>query len=185
MAEAGGDPIDHGTALTALKMRQKPLTKLVDEGKIGMEEMQSADEICTAFSAIASRLSIRGGGMDRVDGGGGGDAPWSAGVVKIIQRYQAWANHWSRRAELLCDPMLEVVVAAVIDERPARAIAADVCRRPSTVEQAIGAGLRDYAARAGIVSGTQAQRYIAGAESVFVRANPILAETLRRARIET
>ena len=52
--------------------------------------------------------------------------------------------------------MLEVIIAAVVDERPISVIAADIGRSGrgyKIVKNGIVCGLRDYAARAGWITG--------------------------------
>lgn len=174
-----------GTGYTVLKMREKPLAYLINAGKIAMEEINAADEISAAFRALSIGLGAKGGlNIDRVDSGGIRSGHMPAGVMRAVRQYQTWANHWSRRAKTLCDPMLEVVVAAVIDERSFRQIAADVGRRHATIEQGVIAGLQDYAARAGLYGGRQAADIMVRAESVFVPPAVLLAKAVSRARFE-
>lgn len=180
----GGDGTEHsGTGFTVLKHRLPPVAKLVETGKLGPEGLDAAREIERAFFALTRRLMVKGGlSLDRVDGGGMGTVP--AAAAHAVAAYQSWANHWSRRRKMLGDPMLEVVIAAVIDERPVREIALDVGRRHSTVERGLVAGLQDYAARTGVVGGKLATSWIAQAAAVFKPGNPVLVEAIRRAAIE-
>lgn len=181
-----GDGTENGgTGFTALKRRKKPIEKLIDDGRLGPEALEAAQEIERAFFTIGRRLMVKGGlSLDRVDGGRGCEQIVPASAAHAVANYQSWANHWSRRRKLLDDPMLEVVVSAVIDERPIRTIALDVARRHSLVERGIIAGLQDYAARAGVVTGGLAARWMAGAESIFSPSNPLLVQAIRRAQIE-
>lgn len=173
-----------GTGFTILKLRQKPLVRLIDDGKIGQEEIQSAEEISTAFYALTSRLACRGISFDRVDNGGGLNAPWPARVAHAVDRYQRFAKVWTQRNNDYCDPTLAIVVDAVIDETPLRTIAADQGYRLQRVENALVGGLRDYAARAGFVPVHQASAWQAAAESVFGPPAPVLRQAIRRAQIE-
>lgn len=173
-----------GTGQTILKHRQAPIARLVDSEKIGPEEIQAAQEIEQAFFAIDTRGRLCGMTLDRVDGGRHSDLPWPATVAKAVVNYQRWANHWSSRRKAYGDPMLEVVVAAVIDERPIKEIAMDVGRRHTTVELGLASGLRHYAAWAGFASGQMAALWLDAAESVFMPGNTRLMDAVRRARVE-
>lgn len=181
-----GDGADiGGTGYTVLKIRVKPVRRLIETGKIGMEEVQAADEIVAAFEAVSSRLMVRGASLDRVDGGGGGEVPTSIRSMKMVDRFQVWSDFWSRRSKLLADPMLEVVIAAVVDERSIREIAQDVERSPDRVKRGIVAGLRDYAARAGFVSsGVRASAWLEAATKVFSSIPDALAIAIHRGRVE-
>lgn len=170
-----------GTGLTALKFRVNghPLAKLIDEHKLVPEAVTAADEIHTAFHAIASRMMIRPGCLERIDGRGRGDMPWPAKISRSVSNYQAFARHWTKRANL-GDPMLEVLIAVVIDERSIRDVSEGVSvghRRFGhiRIKRAVIAGLQDYAARAGFVTGGLATRWQEEAERVF----PVLPAAAR------
>lgn len=174
---------DRGTGLTRLKLAASPIGLLIEQKKIGPEERNAADEIARAIHLIAGRLGVKGGlNIDRVDCSPRGDAPGAP--LKAVVRYQAWATHWSRRKALFCDPMLEIIVAVVIDERSIRATARDVERSHVAVERGVIAGLRDYAARANLVTGSMALRWIQEAEAVFVTPALMLRKAVNRARYE-
>lgn len=160
--------LDVGTGQTILKLRQKAIPKLVDEGKIGPEELAAAAEILIAFNAIASRLMCRGISYERVDNGGGSpDTSWPAKIAKPVERYQAYASAWTRRNEDYGDPTLEIVIDAVIDELHLSAIHAKHGCRLAKIEKALICGLRDYAARAGFITGHKAQAWQDEAAAVF------------------
>jgi hypothetical protein len=128
---------------------------------------------------------IRGIDYERVDGGRSPDTPWPARVAHAVKRYQRFSTLWSDRNKQYGDPTLEILIAAVIDERPIRAIATDLGYRPARIERALIGGLRDYAARAGLVSGHAAQRWMDAAEAVFgPSGSPALHAAMRRARVE-
>jgi hypothetical protein len=65
------------------------------------------------------------------------------------------------------DRTLEIVIAAVVDERAFHVIEADVGIRHGMAARAVIAGLRDYAARAGWTEPRTGAAWIADAESVF------------------
>lgn len=177
--EIEGPVEDVGTGNTILKLRDHPLAKLIKEHKLVPEALTAADEIHTAFHAIASRMMIRPGCLERIDGRGRGDMPWPAKISRSVSNYQAFARHWTKRANL-GDPMLEVLIAVIIDERSIRDVSEGVSvghRRFGHVriKRAVIAGLQDYAARAGFVTGGLAQRWQDEAEQVF----PVLAAAAR------
>lgn len=174
-----------GTGFTILKMRAKPLTKLADDKRIGQIELQAAAEILVAFSAIASRMMCRGINFDRVDNGGGSpNTSWPARIAPAVARYQSFAKVWTQRANDHKDSTLAILIDAIVDERWLRTIANDQGRRVENVEKAIIGGLRDYAARAGWVTGQQGERWKADAAAVFGPARPELRKAMRRAAVE-
>lgn len=163
-----------GTGLTQLKLKSTPLAKLIDEHRLPAEAITASDEICTAFHALAARLMVRSASIEKIDGRGRGGLPWSVQVVKAVENYHKFANHWSARAKL-GDPTLEIIISAVIDERQIRTIAEDLSFGHNRVRRALIAGLQDYAARAGFVTGGLATRWQAEAEAVF----PVIEASLR------
>jgi hypothetical protein len=180
-----GAPIDPGTGQTVLKLRQKAIPKLVNQGKLGPEELLAAAEILIAFSAIASRLMCRGINYDRVDfGGGGSGLDWPAKIARPVANYQAFAKAWTRRNEDYGDPTLQIVIDAVIDEMHLSAIPRKRGYGEARIERALIGGLRDYAARAGFVTGHKAIQWQAEAEAVFGPAEPELSRAIRRAAME-
>lgn len=173
-AELSPDGDIAGTGLTQLKLKTTPLAKLIDEHLLPAEAVTAADEICTAFHAIAARMMVRSASIEKIDGRGRGGLPWSVQVVRAVENYQRFANHWSARAKL-GDPTLEIVISAVIDERQVRTIAEDLSFGHNRVRRALIAGLQDYAARAGFVTGGLATRWQEAAEKVF----PVIEAPLR------
>lgn len=182
--QAGDGTEISGTGYTILKMRQKPLERLIEAGKIGMEEMQAAEEIERAFRVISSPVAIRSVGLDRVDCGNHQQGALSDRTSRAIRNYQAWAKYWTKRNDLLCDPMLEIIIAAVVDEHSVLQISADTGRKTSCVKDGIVCGLRDYAARAGFVSPGRAQAWRTAAAQVFAPKNEKLAIAMHRAAVE-
>jgi hypothetical protein len=180
-----GQVEDVGTGQTIIKLRQPPLAYLIDQRRIGAEERQAADEIALAFFTLSSRLMVKGITFDRVDGGRGHDVPWPLRVAGAVENYQRWANIWSERNKAYCDPTLEICIAAVIDERHIRGIAQDLCFRPAKIARAIICGLRDYAARASIITGGLAERWRQEAEREFaITPAAIRLTAYARARLE-
>lgn len=178
-----GDGTDiSGTGYTIMKMRQNPIARLVDENKIGPDELMAAEEILNAFSVISAPVACRAQNLNRVDGGGGNWGPWPARLAKEVARFQAWAKHWTRIQTLSEDPMLEVVIAAVVDDRQVKEIALDIGRRHSSVERGLIAGLRDYAARAGFVTGKYREVWISEASKAFTPVHWKLARAIEAAR---
>ena len=183
-AAVKGEVPDVGTGETIIKLKQAPVAFLIDEKRIGSEERQAADEISLAFFTLSSRLMIRGIDYERVDGGRGNDAPWAIRTAKAVDNYQKFANIWSDRNKQYADPTLEIVIAAVIDERHIRGIAQDMGFSPKRIERTIIHGLRDYAARADFSHGKVGEAWKAAAQAEFAPMNPTLLKAVKRARIE-
>ena len=154
-----------GTGFTVLRHPGKaPLDRLVDHGRIGEEELRAAREIIRVFMARAGALLVRPASMERVDGGGNhGDPP---GMIAASCRYGAWAKYWSYRARR-GDPTMEIVIAALIDERPFRVIEGDLRLRNGRAVTATVNGLRDYAARSWWVDRVTAWRWTVEACGLF------------------
>lgn len=153
-----------GTGPTILRMTSKPVAVLVDGGYIGQVELQSASDIQTAFMALAGALFIKSPSMEKIDRSHG--PSFAAHTVGAISRYQEWARYWSDRAKR-GDRTLQVVIAAVIDERSFSAIETDEGFRHGAAKRALIGGLRDYAARAGWCTKTTANRWIDQASRTF------------------
>ena len=180
-----GEITDVGTGQTIIKMKQAPIAYLIDKRKIGAEERQAADEIALAFQTLSSRLMVRGISYERVDCGRVNDLPWPARVADAVRRYQDWARTWTDRSAQYFDPTLEIVIAAVIDERHIRGIAQDLGFRPAKIERAIICGLRDYAARAKIAHGKQAEQWkLEAAREFAITPDARLYTAYARARLE-
>lgn len=185
-ADGDGHLKQPGTGQTILKQRKTPIQKLIDDGKIGPEEIEAAGEIDRGFNAIARSLSIRGMVLERIDSSGG-DRHIPIKALRSVRNYQRWATYWSERKKQYSDPMLEIIIAAVIDERPVRTIGAELSFHHATIERALIAGLRDYAARMdpSPVDAKIGDQWIADAERKFVPMNnPELLKAIRRAKIE-
>ena len=153
-----------GTGATILKFLPAPLVRLVERKRIGTEEVRAADDIAVAFHAQAGALMIKPPSLEKRDATYQGHEPgW---IIDAVSRYKGWARHWSARAPG-GDRTLEIVIAAVVDERAFHVIEADVGIRHGMAARAVIAGLRDYAARAGWTEARTGAAWIADAESVF------------------
>lgn len=153
-----------GTGFTILKRSDSPLTRLLNAKSIGREEMRAAEDITMAFHAMAGALLFRPVQMERQDGAHGNSE--RTALVDAVARYKSWAGIWSVRAKR-GDPTLEIIIAAVIDERPLRAIEADLSIRNGAASRATAAGLRDYAARAGWAQGRASETWLVSSGGVF------------------
>jgi hypothetical protein len=162
---AGDGSAIGGTGATILKLSPPPLTRLLDRGRIGTEEVRAADEIAMAFNAQAGSLRIKPPSLERRDATCQGHEP--VFVIDAVARYKRWAAHWSARAARRGDRTLEIVIAAVIDERAFHTIEADLAIRHGVAARAVIAGLRDYAARAGWTDRRTAEAWFAAAEVAF------------------
>lgn len=178
---------DTGTGFTILKYRKKPIEILSDKGKISSIELGAADGISRAYYLIVSRLKIGGMTLDRVDC----SRPTEEERLKRLKRdaarielYQGFANIWTKRNKDYGDPTLEIVIDAVIYEMSLNAIWSKHGYRLARIEKALIGGLRDYAARAGFVTGHQASQWMDEAEAVFGPQVPELRKAVRRAAVE-
>jgi hypothetical protein len=154
-----------GTGATILRLRPAPLVRLIEKQRIGTEEIRAADDITTAFHAQAGAVMIKSPSLEKRDATyHGGEPVW---VIDAVSRYKRWARHWSQRAPH-GDPTLEIVVAAVIDERAFYSIEADVGIRHGMAARVVIAALRDYAARAGWTDRNIGEAWIKEAEAIFV-----------------
>ncbi len=154
-----------GTGATILRFRAAPLVRLIETQRIGTEEVRAADDLTTAFHAQAGAVMIKSPSLEKRDATYHGREPvW---VIDAVSRYKRWARHWSLRAQY-GDRTLEILVAAVIDERAFYAIEADVRLRHGMAARVVIAGLRDYAARAGWTDRSTGDAWIKAAEAIFV-----------------
>lgn len=155
-----------GTGATILKFLAAPLVRLVQKKRIGTEEIRAADDIAIAFHAQAGALMIKPPSLEKRDATYHGREPvW---IIDAVSRYKRWARHWSARARH-GDQTLEVVIAAVVDERAFHTIETGVGIRHGMAARVVIAALRDYAARAGWTDRRTGEAWIEEAEAIFVR----------------
>jgi len=161
---------DTGTGQTIIKLarHQPPLRSLVESGKIGAVELQAADEIALAVSAVSMRGTLSAALLERIDHGKS-DQDWPAHVALAVRNYQRWQVHWSNEWKRTRNPMLSVIWDAVIDERPISIIAQDIDTSRHVARRAIVAGLRHYAARAGLITGHQARAWLDEAQGLVFK----------------
>lgn len=176
---------DVGTGQTILKMRKRPIPSLVDDGKLDPECMGAAQEIETAYTALTVGLFCRSINYDRVDNGRGGVADWPHRVALAVKRYQEFAKVWTQRNADYGDPTLELLIDAIYEDISIHALRFRYHCRHQKIERAIICGLRDYAARSGLVSGHKAQAWQDEAALVFGPTAPELKKAMRRAAVET
>ena len=153
-----------GTGATILRFRAAPLVRLIEKQRIGSEEVRAADDMTTAFHAQAGAVMIRSPSLEKRDASYQGREP--VRVIDAVSRYKPWARHWSQRARL-GDRTLEIIVAAIIDERAFHIIEADAGVRHGMAARVTIAGLRDYAARAGWTDRNTGDIWIREAEAIF------------------
>jgi hypothetical protein len=154
-----------GTGATILKYLAAPLARLVEKKRIGTAEVRAADDIAIAFHARAGALMIKPPCLEKRDATYAGREP--VFVIDAVSRYKQWARHWSARARH-GDRTLEIVIAAVVDERSFHVIEADVGIRHGMAARVVIAALRDYAARAGWADRRTGDAWIAEAAALFV-----------------
>jgi hypothetical protein len=153
-----------GTGATVLRFRAAPLVRLIEKQRIGAEEVRAADDMTTAFHAQAGAVMIKSPSLEKRDATCQSREP--VRVIDAVSRYKPWARHWSQRARL-GDRTLEIVVAAVVDERAFHIIEADAGIRHGMAARVTIAGLRDYAARAGWTDRNTGRAWIREAEAIF------------------
>ncbi len=153
-----------GTGATILRFRAAPLTRLIERKRIGHEEVRAAEEIAMAFHAQAAEVMLKPPPLEKRD------APYpgseSLRVIEAVARYKPWARHWSQRARR-GDRTLEIIVAAVIDERGFQVIETDTGLRHGLAARVVVAALRHYAARAGWIDRRTGDAWIREAEKIF------------------
>ena len=136
------------TGYTILKFRSSPIARFVEHHDIGPEEFWAATDIDFAIYAISGALTYKCPYSEKVDGGYVEYIP--AKIIDAVARYKAWAAHWSK-LRAWGDKTLEIVIAAVVDQRPFDNIEIDLGLYKEKAKAVTIAGLRDYAARAHMV----------------------------------
>jgi len=163
-----GQDVGTGQTILRLQRHQPPLRTLLEAKKIGTIELQAAEQIALAVTAVASRGILSAAFLERVSFGRS-EQDWPHHVALAVRNYQQWANFWTDEWKRTRNPMLELIWSAVIDERPISVIAEDIGHSRQRTQRAIIAGLRHYAAWAGLVSGTEAAIWSGMAQHVFDR----------------
>jgi len=151
-----------------MQRHQPPLRTLVEAGKIGALELQAAEQIALAVTAVATRGILSAALLERVDWGQSGQ-DWPFHVAVAVRNYQQWANYWSAEWKRTRNPMAEIIWSTVIDERPISVIAQEVEISHYFTERAIVCGLRHYAAHAGLVTGNDARAWIDKAQGLVFK----------------
>jgi hypothetical protein len=158
-----------GTGATLLRFRGAPLARLIEKRRIGAEEVRAADDITTAFHAQAGAVMIKSPSLEKRDAAYQSREPVRS--IDAVARYKPWARYWSQRAQQ-GDRTLEIIIAAVIDERAFHMVEVDIGVRHGMAARATIAGLRDYAARAGWTDRNLADAWIREAAAVFKLRRP-------------
>lgn len=169
LREAEQEAGNGASGATILKLARTPVTRLIETKKIGPVELQAAVDIETAFFALSGALMFRPMNLEKIDRGR--HSNWSVKTIDAVERYQNWANHWSKRAGY-GDPTLKIAVAAIIDQRPFYQIEEDIGIRHGLAAKVTARVLRDYAARAGWADPHTAARWKTEAGGVFKVAHP-------------
>jgi hypothetical protein len=163
-ASSGAAGNGRATGATVLRFRAAPLATLIEKSRIGGEEVRAAGDMTTAFHAQAGAAMIKSPSLEKLDAASHDREPFR--IIDAVSRYKPWARFWSQRARL-GDRTLEIVVAAVIDERAFHVIEADAGIRHGMAARVTIAGLRDYAARAGWTDRITGDAWIREAEAIF------------------
>jgi hypothetical protein len=165
--------------LACMRLRGGPLASLIDRKKIGPAELTAAQDIDRAFSALTLGIGFKPISLERNDRGG--DTNWPAATIDAVRRFQKWSGFWSDRKKR-GDKSLPICIAAVIDERSLSGIEDDEGVRNGTAGKVVARMLRDYAARAGWVTGNLAAQWMTDAEMSF-KLDPLTVAVRRHAAL--
>jgi hypothetical protein len=165
--------------LACVRLRGGPLASLIDRKRIGPAEVMAAQDIDKAFTALTIGIGFKPIVLERRDRGG--DTHWPAATIDAVRRFQAWSGFWSDRKKR-GDKSLPICIAAVVDERSLSGIEDDEGVRNGTAGKVVARMLRDYAARAGWVTGHLALQWKAEAEMSF-RLDPLTVAVRRHASL--
>lgn len=163
-----------GTGATVLKQRLSPVTHLSlpkhdRPALISVVEQSAANDILQAIMAMTAPLRIKSVQTEYIDGRGYSPGYGAGRRADTVKRYVAWADFWTKRRNLYGDPMLSVIFAGVVDEIPLKTIGDNIGLRYVVVRDGFIAGLRDYAARAGWTTRTQAIVWKSSALKAFAK----------------
>ena len=167
------------TGYTILKFRSSPIARLVEHHDIGPEEFWAATDIDLAFHAISGALTYKSPYNEKVDRAY--VEHQTARVIDAVTRYKAFAAHWSK-VRAWGDRTLEIVIAAVVDQRPLHLIEIELSLRHGKAKQVTIAGLRDYAARTGMVPPALARDWMNAAAKMFHVTHPPLRLAMLQAK---
>jgi hypothetical protein len=168
-----------GTGYTILKFRSSPIARLVEHHDIGPEEFWAATDIDLAFNAISGALTYKCPYSEKIDRGY--VEHQTARVIDSVGRYKAFAGHWSK-LRVWGDKTLEIVIAAVVDQRPLHLIEIELSLRHGKAKQVTIGGLRDYAARAHMVPPVLARDWMNAAAKMFHVTHPALRLAMLQAK---
>ena len=138
-----------GTPETTIKLRLRggpPIERLRAARRIGPLELQAAEEIERAVTAISAGLNLKSMNLERIDHGSGRREP--ASLVDTVARYMRWARVWAKR-QASGDQTFRVVRAAVIEQQSFASLDRDIGVREGTAAKATVWALRSYCAMAG------------------------------------
>lgn len=167
--------------LTAIRLRSSPIAWLISKQKIGGDEFRAAVDIETAFTAISGALMFKPLSMEKTSPGRRRD--WNDKTSDAVERYRAFADHWSARKKQSGDKTLEILIAAVIDHRSFNVIEEDLSLRHGKAKTVTIRGLRDYAARAEWVDRRTAATWKQEAAQSFQSTERQLALAIAKARV--
>lgn len=165
--------------LACLRLKGGPIGSLIERKRIGPAEVMAAQDIDKAFTAITIGIGFKPISLERKDRGG--DTNWPAATIDAVRRFQGWSTFWSDRKKR-GDKSLPICIAAVVDERSLSGIEDDEGIRNGSAGKIVARMLRDYAARAGWVTGHLALQWKAEAEMSF-RLDPLTVAVRRHASL--
>ena len=175
-----GDGSEGASQLTAVRVRNNPVAWLVSTRKIGGDEFRAALEIETAVMALSGALMFKPLSMEKTSPGRRED--WDDRTSAAVERYRRFADHWSDRRSQYGDRTLEILIGALVDQRPFSQIESDIGLRHGRASLVTIRGLRDYAARAGFVDRGLAARWKAEAAQSFRASAYLQRLAVNRAR---
>jgi hypothetical protein len=167
-----------GKTLLEMRMRGGPMATLINNERIGGEEMMSIMDIELAILAISGGLQIKPVSLELKSAGMKGEI--SNRALEARRRYESWAKFWSARA-VSGDRTMAIVIAAVIDGRAFRVIEQDYGISPGRGSVICVRGLRDYSARSGEVTSRLAKQWMDEALRSFKDRSP-LSKAVARAK---
>ncbi len=155
------------TGATLLRFSRSPVDTLVltkGKDRIGPIELWAAHDISIAVRSLTAGVQMASGSWERVDRAHGDRTP--AAILDAQKRWTPFARHWAMRRKR-GDWTLEILIQAVVEEKPFYLIDEDIGLRHGKAKQVMSRGLRDYAARAGWVGGRLRELWIVAASNSF------------------
>lgn len=154
-----------GNGLTEGKFREPTLSRLVNSGRIGQDEIRAIEEIECVISVLCRGLFLHGYELrEKLDRSTGSCPPL---FLDAYPRYKRWANEWSDRKKRFGDMTLTVVHEILFSNRSGKDIDDEFNWRHGFALDIFVGGIRDYAASAGWIERNQSKKWHEVARSFF------------------